>query len=353
MDDSSLHLAIGSQIFGGWKSISMGRSMDAVAGSFSVSLVMSTVEAARAILPGSAVQVVVIAGEGTEIQFMDGYIDDRSLAIGSGGITLSVSGRDKTADLVDCSAAKISWTAANLLKIAKDLAAPFGLEVMDYAEALDTFEQFTGESGQTAFEIIEKAARARGVVPITDRWGNLTLVNPNSSDARAKEDLEEGKNILELSESYSLKDRFSEYTVKGQTSGGGESWDDASTTGLKATAKDTQIKRHRPLTIQADGKATSTGLKTRAAWEAQIRSGKSKEYTAKVRGWFQAEGRSSTTTPWEISRIIHLTAPTFEVDADFIISAVDFSIDGGGRTTSLTLRHPDTFKADPSGGVET
>ena len=53
------------------------------------------------------------------------------MSIDSGSFSLSVSGRDKTADLIDCSATGNSeFNNKTLTAIAQELCAPFGIAVL-------------------------------------------------------------------------------------------------------------------------------------------------------------------------------------------------------------------------------
>lgn len=345
-------LLIDDQIYTGWKKISVSRSMEALAGSFSLDLVQSSVDAANAIQPGQRVAVLITDGV-RDAQLLDGYIDSKTTTDGAGGITISVSGRDRTADLVDCSAVVKSstWSSATLKKICDDLLAPFGLSCLDYAEKMDPLKNHTIQSGDTVHATIETACRARGVLPLTDRWGNLTLVN-STGQVPSVDRIEHGYNLLEMVETWNVADRFSRYIVKGSTStDDGDGWTSDSVT-LKGEADDAGVARYRPLIVNAEGKPTASSVKTRAAWEAQVRAGRSKSYRATVRGWIQGDdSTTSAFTPWDINQVAPVKNDVLGVDADFLITSVEYTYDDDGEITVIELKHPDTYKADPTGGI--
>jgi len=298
----------------------------------------------------------IIITDGTrEAQVLDGWVDSRRIKESDTGVEIEISGRDKTADLVDCSAIVESstWTSATLKKICDDILAPFGLTCEDYAENPDPLENFTIQNGDSAFSVIENACRARGVLPLSDRWGNLILVN-SSGQAPAVEDIVRGVNLLDLEENHDETGRYSRYIVKGSANSGGDGhgWSGESVS-LQGVATDSQVKRYRPLIVNAEGKLSAGTIKKRAAWEAQVRAGRSKEYAATVSGWIQGtENENSSFSPWEINQIARVKDDALEVDTSLLITGVSYSYDDAGEITTLTLKNPDTYKADPSGGID-
>lgn len=345
-------IIIGDKAVTGWLKVSVSRTMEALSGSFSVDLTTSTPEVVDMIRPGAYVQISILDGT-RSAQLMEGYIDTRTTQSTGSGVSISISGRDKTADLVDCAAVVTSstWTSATVKKICDDILKPFGLICFDYSGATDPLIDFTPQADETAYRIIEKACRSKGILALTDSWGNLVLMNGDGK-TRARENLERGVNLIECNENHDIKDRFSKYIVKGSATATGTGWNAGSST-LQATSLDTQIDRYRPTIIHSESKPTSASIQRRAAWEAQVRAGRSKTYECKVQGWIQ--GTIETTSefrPWEINQSIHLKDDALSVDSDFIITGVNFTRDDGGEVTVLSLKHPDTYKPDPDGGLD-
>lgn len=96
-----------------------------------------------------------------------GHVDDIQLEMADGEIRATVSGRDRTGDLVDCSANPTGpgeYRAVHLVDVIGKLTGPFGLAV---SADVDTGDPFTlvarGRSGQTRHVNHRKAvAPARG-----------------------------------------------------------------------------------------------------------------------------------------------------------------------------------------------
>ena len=346
-------LKIDSQVFQGWEKVSVSRTMEALAGSFSFDMVRSSPEAADAVQVGKSAQISIVDGQ-REAQILDGFIDTRKRNNDTSGIKISITGRDKTADLEDCSAivTSSSWARVTLKKLCEDILAPFSLTVEDYTGGVDPLIGFTMQPGDTAHSLIETACRARGVLPLSDRWGNLTLVN-STGQTRADENLEYGRNLKNLSVDENNADRFSRYIVKGQADTGGSGWD-ATSIQFKGEAADKYVTRYRPLILNAEGKPTAASVKRRAAWEAQVRAGRAVSYSAQVQGWIQNPdaGISSAFMPWDINQVVNVRHPLYDINTDLLITGVEYTRDDSGTITNLTLNHPDTYRADPAGGFD-
>jgi len=357
---SEVILEVNNRNFLGWNRLNIHRSMEELCANFTLQLVDAGVNSefghvqigdrCRIYVRSEAENIAV-----NEIELLTGYIDEIEKNRSGESTSMSVSGRDITQDLVDCSAVIPSntWTKASLDKIAKDLAAPFDIYVNNNTNEEEFFNKLTIQNGETCFSVLERACRQNGVLPLTNRFGELTLQYAASDETPRVADLVDGENILSISETVNHRARFSEYTVRGQTSGRGNRWS-KKTNRLKGTAKDNTLKRHRPLIILAENKTTSKKIKKRANWEAQVRAGRSLVHTVQLVGWFTAGAdESSELQPWTPNMAVNLISEPFNVNAKKIITSVDFGLDEtGGRVTTLVLKHPDTYAADPSGNIE-
>src|SRR4051794_20004275 len=100
-----LELHIAGQRFVGWTSVSIDRSIDNLANTFSVE---STTR--WNLDEESDISIRIDEGDAVEVWFdgahlLSGYIDDVEESVGPDSWTVSISGRSKAGDLCDCSAA--------------------------------------------------------------------------------------------------------------------------------------------------------------------------------------------------------------------------------------------------------
>ncbi|MGN6105105.1 MAG: phage baseplate assembly protein, partial [Kofleriaceae bacterium] len=164
-------LVVDGKRYAGWKSVRVTRSIENIAGSFALdvsdrwgdgpSWPIAEEDQCRVEIDGAAV--------------IDGYVDKRSLAAAAGTRTLSYTGRDRAAALVDCSAIvkagsvnKAKWTFYNVdvATLATEIAKPFGIPVSvqpGLGRLLTKDRKIVLHPGDTCFEVISRVAPpARG-----------------------------------------------------------------------------------------------------------------------------------------------------------------------------------------------
>lgn len=341
-------LKVNGQIFRGWKTASIKRGLQNFCGSFdlSVSDRFSAQEKAWAFAPGDACQVLI----GSEL-VLSGFLDDIMPASSATDRSIRLAGRDKTADLIDCSAAAAGlgpWENISLDGLARVMAKPYGVEVKNLAGSLEKFPQIALASGgsETAFEALDKAAKQRGVLLVTDESGALVLAKPRAG--RLPTAVVEGKNYLSGSAVFSGKERFSEYRVTGAAFGDLAGDLAASQLKVSASAKDSGVKRRRLMVLQGDGAMDAGRAQLRAQWEATIRSAKATRCTVTVPGWRHGGGGL-----WKPNYEVQVDVPSIFIKADLLISEVTYSIsDDGGEITTMELVRKDAFLPEPVKSAE-
>jgi prophage tail gpP-like protein len=328
-------LLVRGRVYGGWKQASITRSLDAIAGKFDlVSIDKWEANAERwRIFPGDECQVK-IDGE----PLITGYVDKAGPSYDANSHSIKILGRDKTADLVDCSAIVTGSELRGLALdgIVRELAKPFGIGVIKQVDSGPVFQSFAIQPSETAWEAIERAARQRFMVVTTDGAGNAVIADIGAT--RAADDLIEGQNIKAASAEYDYSQRFSEYIVKGQAAASNDGWEDAKAD-VESRATDPNVKRYRPKIISAETQASDGSASNRAELEAASRAGKSTKITVTVQGWTMSNGDL-----WPVNSLVRIKSPLLSIDADLVISEVKFGVsDSSGITTELQLTRPDAY----------
>lgn len=325
-------LKVNSKTFEGWQSVRIDRGIEQIAGVFSLSVTdrwnTDTQAEARTIKPGQACEVAV---DGVVV--ITGYLDTVAADYDAGQHSLTITGRDKTGDLVDCSSIYKSgqWANKTIEQIAADLCAPFWVAVSTKTDTGEPFKTFSIQEGESVFETLERAARLRAVLLVSDGLGGLVITRAGSAMAGA---LTEGVNILSATAEFSHKDRFSQYIVKGQSHGDDNNYAEV-VSQPSGIVTDGAITRYRPLIITAEDQGNNATLKQRAEWERNVRRGRGNRATIKVQGWGKP-----LWTPNTISRVI---SPLLPINADLLIVSVSLSIDDGGTTTTIELTDKSAF----------
>ena len=328
-------LVVSGQRLIGWTKASVTRSLETIAGRFSITL--SELDPAtmgrRNISPGDAC-AVELDGE----QVLQGFVDTANPAYEPESHAITVTGRDATGDLVDCSAASSpgEWHDASLLDIAFALARPFGMEVRAEVDIGAPFRRFRIEEAESVFEAIERACRFRGVLPLSSGDGALILGAPSRTQANVR--LERGVNILSASGESSWTDRFSEYKLLGQQPGN-DFLGAPETAHVRATAMDPGVTRHRPLTIVAEQALDNAEAQARVDWEASVRAARARSARITVQGWREEMGGAL----WAPGRLVRVVDDWLGLDRELLVSTTTHSISDAGSTAQLTLYPQSAF----------
>ncbi len=326
-------LKINNSEYSGWESMRISRSIEQISGTFelTVSDKWPGIDSTREIKTGHACEVLINSST-----VINGYVDDVTPSFGTSDHTISVSGRDKTGDLVDCSAVYKTgeWSDRNILQIAKDLCDPFGITVSSNVDYGAVFKKWSIQESETVYECIERAARIRGLLLVSDGSGGL-LITRASSD-RIETGLIEGENLLSGSRTFTWRDRFSKYTIKSQNAGFDDSTPDQNS-GPRGEAVDNTVNRYRPLIIIAEDQGDTAKLNDRAKWEKNVRAGKSSRINVSVQGWSHKAGL------WEPNKMVRITSDKLTVDKDMLIVSVGYSLDRSGSITNLALCDREAF----------
>ena len=337
MPDAQLILKVGGTEFRGWQKVEVRQGLSALCGAFQISLTDRWA--------GQPDQWQIEAGSPCEVwidgdQLGTGYVDRARYRETARDRTIEIEAREKTQDLVDCSAVKDpgSWSGRKLEQIATELAKPFGIKVSAVASTGEAFPKFALEQGETVFSAIQRMCQARGVLPITTPTGDVQLITPGKE--RAGYGLTLGENLEAFEFDDDVSERFSEYIVKGyaghKARGGGKH--------PRATATDAGVNRYRPLVLVHDDQATAAVVDKRARWEASVRAARARKATATLPGW-----REPTTGElYRFNRVAHVTALRDGVDQDLLIGSVRYFIDERkGRRTEVELMPTEAYSLEP------
>lgn len=324
-------LLVNGSVYGGWTSISIQRGIEQLAGSFSLRVTerWPGVVESRPIQKGDIAVVKI-----DDVAVCTGYVNRTRIGFDSGSTWFDVEGRDKTADLVDCSSIWKSgqWRSSSVKQIATDLCHPFGIAVVigKLAEkaAAEKIASFSLEDGETVQDTLERLLRMKALMMWTDGNGNLVINLPEQTAAETA--LVQGENMLQAEAAADETEQFSQYTVKGQARG---------VHNAKGEAKDGGVKRYRPLVILAEDHGTTP--QKRAKHEQTMREGKSDTASVTVQSWRQAGDNGGL---WLPGLRVLVKAPYLHKDNDeMIISDLEYRKDDGGTITRLNLTNPKAY----------
>lgn len=335
-------LTLGGMAYAGWTDVSIETSIDSVSGGFDLTLSAreKTGVTEWPIARGMAC-TVTLGGE----TLITGWVDSVERRIAAEDYAISVRGRDKAGDLVDCSATNSpgSWRGKKLEAIAAEIAAPFGIALVIEGDTGKAFEKFALQPQETAFAAIERMARYRGLVCWSTGDGRVIIGNPGTSGAIAGR-IEEGANVLSASAGDEGSERFSEYLVKGQASGSDRRNGKAAAQ-IRGNASDAGVTRYRPMIVIGEEQSDASSLASRAEWEARVRAGRGQKLGVTVPGWFTEGGQEAGAgTVWKAGTRATCRIPSCRIDAVLLVQRVRFSRSGDqGTVTELELVPPEAW----------
>ncbi|MGE5546491.1 MAG: phage baseplate assembly protein [Solirubrobacterales bacterium] len=338
MDDISL--VIGGHRISGWNGIRLTRGIERMPSDFDITMTDR--------YPGKAAAVVLRPGDVCEVMLgsdrvVTGYVDRFSPSLSSRNHTISVCGRGKCADLVDCSA---EWpngqiSGASALEIAKKLGKPFGINVTAEGD-IDwvRIKQFNLNWGETPFDVIERISRYSAVLAYDGTDGDLIMSRVGIR--RHASGFLQGGNVQCAGATFSMDQRYSDYVVRtmsvssfGETGQGGD---------IQAHLIDPGVPRHRLRYIISEANQPGLDIATqRGEWEKARRWGRSFAVRVTCDSWRDAAGQL-----WTPNWLAPISIPAVKLpDALWVISEVTFTRDLQGTRADLTLMPPEAFTPEP------
>ncbi|SED26239.1 baseplate protein [Pseudomonas marginalis] len=346
MDQSNIvTLSAGGYDYAGWKSVRISAGLERQARDFELGITWSWPgggDVPVRIKPGEAVEVRI----GREL-ILTGYVSAAPVQYDGRAVNLSISGKSRTGDLVDCAAINTpgQWRAQSVQSIVAALAGEYGITVVDDSGLAQAIDDHTIEPGETAFESIDRLLTLSRLFSTDDGRGRLIIASPGSA-GRAADRLVLGENILTGDAQMDFSNVFSQYVSKGQRSGTDTSFGVAATE-VEASVTDDRIGRKRVKVIQQSGQLTPAIARARVVWERANAISKALAATYKCQGWRQSNGEL-----WRHNMIVRVVDPTVGFDRDMLITEISYELDEQGTFATLSVAPPDGFLPEPNDAYE-
>jgi prophage tail gpP-like protein len=362
-------LRVGGLALSRFSAVQVCRNLRDIAGSFSVTYRDSGREALSfdpdldplphfpSVLAG---QACIVEIDGTQV--LNGYIDEVDASWGANALNCTITGRDKTGDLVDCAASPggpVEWRNVSPLQVAQIIAKPFGISAVADVDVGGVFPLFGIDADELALSAIEKACRQAALLVTSNGVGGLVLTRGGSS--RAPAPLQRPGNIQDGGLKASWAQRFSDYYVLGQTSKSvkrtvseplmsvftdpttGTEYpietsqdatvDESVSTLMTGHAVDPEITRYRPSVRMVKTQSGTASVTEQAYWGLRVAKGMGTTLAYKVLDW-RAGPDNALWLPNALSKV---TDPFVGLDKDMLISGVTYCYDGQGEYTQLEL----------------
>lgn len=325
--------------WGGWTDVRVTRGIERLPSDFEVRLTeFAPGQDPIEILRGDS--CVLTIGPDT---VMTGYVDQIERTIDARRHSVTIRGRSKCEDLVDCAA---EWpggqiVGSSVLEIAQQLAKPYGIGVTCIGDAGPRIPQFNLLRGETPFAIIERLCRFAQLLAYDTPSGDLLLTAV--SDKRSASGFKEGVNVMRATMLATMDQRFSEYYSYLQSM---ETLDDAGRGGdLQARVFDDSVTRHRRriLISETSGAIGWEIAQKRAGWEGQRRRGRSTVVRVTTDSWRDAAG-----VLYEPNTLALIELPSLQLEpVSLTIGEVTYRRGDSGTVCDLVLMPKEAFTPQP------
>lgn len=348
MADNEITLRLNGRIWTGWLSASVNRALDRLASGFSIT--------ASRISPGSGQPLIAKPFDALTVEVagrrvLTGFVDKIAPQEDSDDDTVVISGRSRTADLIDCTAmiAPGTWRSARVDRIVRDLAAPFGVTVLMAGDPGAPMDEDI-QQGERVFDVIERCCRRRGLIARDTPDGAVVLERPSvrrSATALINLRNPDGtataeSNVLRSQGVFDGSQRYSEIHVTSQVPGTDLNFG-ADAAGVHAVVKDPKVPRHRPLLIVDEGSASREDCRLRAGWEFARRLGRSQTLRHTVSGWLQHPGGGL----WDAGLLVPVRDKVQNVDGELVTASVTWTLTKDqADLTTLVLQPPESFEPE-------
>ncbi len=374
MTEQRITFEIGGEAFHDCVRFNLTRSLEEIAASFDLEIYDRVRGGGVALATGRAQtrREAVRQGQACIVRIDDevvlvGFIDDAKVSWTGDAMRFSIVGRDRTGDLVDCAAAPdgpAEYRNLTVTEIATRICQPFGIPVRADTDVGAAIPVFSLDASETALSAIEKAARQRAVLIVSDGVGGLVLTRGGAG--RGPAPLRTPGNVEKSVARFSWKERFRDYYVKGQTRGAAGNRLDGTAGPLTAAtppaatstrpavreragvvmtgrARDEEVGRYRPTVQLAKTQSGGASVQTQAEWRMRVARAKSEALTYTVLDWRAGEERKL----WRPNELVAVTDPFAGISGDMLVSSVIYSLEAEGAVTEIELVGPEAYDLEP------
>ena len=372
-------IEIDGQVWTAFESVSVRKNMQDLCGTFTFKLVKR-----GDLIPfanGAKVRILV----GTPIigfsPILTGYIEQMVPSHDAKSHSISVSGRDKTADVVDSTiGGNIVFNAPiSLISLTKKTLKTLGITGIDVNIdsnvtgltekdlMFDKKEVIAPEFGISVFDFLSQYARKKQVILTTDENGNLLFTRTSNNAIKTKLVYKNfpsnESNVLSASGTFDNSKRYNKYVCASQSNPTLYKEDDKKIpveleTGSFGLATDDGIRSSRIYNFLGESPSSGDSVyrieskkdeknnvsngedaKDRAIWESNVRRAKSFYYNCTIIGYRAYEDNII----WRPNLLVQVTDDDIQVDSQLLINKISYSKDLSGSITTLELVSKDTF----------
>ncbi|WP_375751583.1 phage tail protein [Vibrio sp. HN007] len=248
-----------------------------------------------------------------------GQIDKVDSSTASSSQDIAISGRSKSANMIDSRISMDALYDQPIDKLLRSLAKPFGLDVRSLVSKLSPVPEFQ-ISAESPVENVAQLIREQGFMLI-ERNGVLTIENTAHATI-AGIGLETGNNVENLDISRTFNKQFYRTEVQG-------AWDDAN-----AVITSPGINKQRTMVIICDQLQSAEACLSRATYERDLAIAESLTASTNIAGLFPELAIDG------LNRVIRVIDKKQSFNEMLVIKALGLSVTESSVNTSVELFRP-------------
>lgn len=384
-----LQLSINSVVYSGFTKATATKTMQNLVGSFNFEATggKTLQEFSEKINLFDTVEIYA-----DKIKIMTGFVEVLDISYSSDNYTVTVSGREKTCDVVDSMISTTFTKTASttfkqlidsvLSKTQLSTRAQNPIKVIDKSTNsaiafLSTDQQISG-NGQTVFDFLNMYALKKYIVMITDENGDIELVNSGNDVLQYKINNKEGvkNNIWKSSITYNVSKLYNTYQYRAfpdftNQASQTQTPQQQSNSIVYTTVPDDSVRIGREFIDIEENNFTVLKLKDRARWRMQTNIANARRYKVTLDGHtfvqstrtnqfanFIAENTS--VQPLKINQLIDVDDEIAGIDETLLVESLTYSMSENGNTLDVvlvnrfayTLQAEDTILSNKFYGVD-
>ena len=322
----------------GWQDVSIDRSMESAEISFNLGATNpSWSPEAKRLRYGKEVEILTaptvggLGRPGSGELMCKGYVSGYGAKYAPKTKTVTLDGKSKAADAVDCHPVKHKtgrFERKTLLEVAKELdevRCGFTADI-----DLKPLAKVQRQPHDTIFQTIEREARRIGAMLSGQPDGSIKITRAGTKRHAGALVLGEAP-VIDMDVKLKCDQKFSPIVGRGQRATG---------TGKdnlrqEETETDPSVGRHRPLLVIPEGDWSKKELKKRLRWDRLRRASFGTTITVTVSTWRDAGGKL-----WEPGLLMAIRNEPEDIDSDYLLSTANFR-QGGEDGTRATLTFVD------------
>jgi len=366
---NDIALEINGVPYSGFTSATASKSMEHISGSFSFNIsVLDNLQ--KFPIQNRSKCRVLVNGKA----FITGYVETIGINYDSKQHQITIGGRDKTCDIIDNTlGSELSFSAGiSLENIIRKVLKNFGLEneiAVNSNAKLDVFDNtelnnMSAQIGESAYLFIEKFAKKRQVLLMSDGDGNILLARTPKDDERLNTVLTSSPGyqavILSAVAIYDDTKRFYRYAMKSQSNvvSNGIVEDvhaisNDKIVSVSATAYDEAIRHTRVFNLMThdDSYNSQADLQERATSQANYNRATGFKYTVTVQGFSPINDPARI---WQPNQLILVNDDYCNIPKQLLlIKSVEFNYSiAGGSMTTLELIDKEGYSVETLQGIK-